>query len=64
MCLIIKWVKNSNTYYENEIHRVDSPFNEGSINIIFFQGDPNFVGEIARTFREMAKNREIHCYAN
>ena len=28
-------VKNSNTFYENEIHRVNSPFNEDSKNIIF-----------------------------
>ena len=31
-------VKISNASYENEIHRVDSPFNEDSKNIIFFQG--------------------------
>ena len=28
-------VKISNASYENEIHRVDSPFNEDSKNIIF-----------------------------
>ena len=36
-------VKISNASYENEIHRVDSPFNKNSKNIIFFgQGGPNF----------------------
>ena len=38
-CLIIKSgskiVKISDASYENEIHRVDSPFNEDSKNIIF-----------------------------
>ena len=29
-------VKISNAFHENEIHRVDSPFNEDSKNIIFF----------------------------
>ena len=39
-------VKISNAFYENEIHSVDSPFNEGG---------PNFGGGTAGTFREMAK---------
>ena len=43
-CLIIKsgskMVKISNASYENEIHRVDSPFNEDSKNVIFRQGRP------------------------
>ena len=47
VCLIIKkWVKMvkiSNASNENEIHRVDSSFNEDSKNIIFVgQGGPNF----------------------
>ena len=37
-----KIVKISNASYENEIHMVDSPFNEDSKNIFFCQGDPNF----------------------
>ena len=47
-------VKISNASYENEIHRVDSPFNEDSKNIINFfdQGDPNFEGGMAEKFRE------------
>ena len=42
VCLIIKceskMIKISNASYENEIHRVDSPFNEDSKNIIFLPG--------------------------
>ena len=45
-------VKISNASYENEIHRVDSPFNEDSKNIIFGQGGPNFGGGTARKFSE------------
>ena len=46
-------VKISNASYENEIHRIDSPFNDDSKNITFFgQGGPNFGGRKARKFRE------------
>ena len=45
-------VKISNASNENEIHRVDSPFNENSKNIFFCQGGPNFGGGMARKFRE------------
>ena len=45
-------VENSNTSYENEIYRADSPSNEDSKNIIFFQGGPNFGERTARKFRE------------
>ena len=45
--------KISNASYENEIHRVDSPFNEDSKNIIFLgQGGPNFGEGTAGEFRE------------
>ena len=58
-------VKISNASFENEIHRVDRPFNEDSKNINFFgQGGPNLGGGTVGKFREMAKNREIYCYAN
>ena len=58
-------VKISNAPYENEIDRVDSPFNEDFKNIIFFgQGNPNFGGGTAGKFREMAKTRETYCYSN
>ena len=33
-------VKISNASYENEIHRIDSPFNEDSKNISFWLGMP------------------------
>ena len=57
-------VKISHASYENEIHRVDSPFNEDSKNNFFSQGGPNFGGGTAGKFKEMAKNRETHCYEN
>ena len=46
-------VKISNASYGNEIHRVDSPFNEDSKNIILFgQGNPNFGEGRAGKFKE------------
>ena len=53
-------VKISNASNENEIHRVDSPFNEDSKNIFFCQGGPNLGGGTAEKFREMAQNRETY----
>ena len=35
-------VENLNTLYENEIHRVDSPFNKDFKHIYICQGCPNF----------------------
>ena len=35
-------VEISNILYANEIHRVDSPSIEDSIDIFFCQGNPNF----------------------
>ena len=35
----------------NEIHMVDSPFNEDPKNIMFFQGSPSFGGKVGK-FRE------------
>ena len=35
-------IKFSSSFKLNEIHRVDSPFDEDPKNIIFFQGGPNF----------------------
>ena len=41
-------VKISNASYENEIHRVDSPFQRGFQKYSFFgQGSPNFGGGTA-----------------
>ena len=67
MCWIIKSgskiVKISDASYQNEIHRVDSPFSEDSKNIYFFarealisrEGRPEKLGK-------MAENRETYCY--
>ena len=43
-------VKISNASYENEIHRIDSPFKEDSKNITFLarEGRPEKVGKIAK----------------
>ena len=46
----------------NEIHIVDSPFNEDPKNIIFFQEGPNF-GR-SENLGKMGNNRDIYCYAN
>ena len=46
-------VKISNASYENEIHKVDSSFNEDSRKYNSFgQGDPNFGSGTAGKFRE------------
>ena len=37
-------IKFSSSFKLNEIHSVDSPFNEDPKNIIFFQRGPNFWG--------------------
>ena len=58
-------VKISNAPYENEIHRVDSPFNEDSKNIIFLARDALISGEgRPENLGKMAKTRETYCYAN
>ena len=41
-------VKISNASYENEIHRVDSPFNEDSKNIIFLAREALRLGNDGR----------------
>ena len=48
----------------NEIHIVDSPFNEDPKNIEFFQESPNLWGGMAGKFEKMDNNNDIHCYAN
>ena len=57
-------IKFSSSFKLNEIHRVDSPFNEDPKNVNFFQGGPNFGGGTAGKFREIGNNRDIYCYAN
>ena len=53
-------VKISNASYENEIHRVDSPFNEDSKNIIFVAREA-LISEDGR-LRNLGKM--ANCYAN
>ena len=67
VCLIIKsgskMVKTSNVSYENEIHRVDSPFNEDSKNIIFLAREALISGEgRPENLGKMAKNEETYCH--
>ena len=48
----LKVIKFSISFKLNKIHIVDSPFNEDSKCIIFFQGGANFGGGTAGKFRE------------
>ena len=58
-------VKISNASYENQIHRVDSPINEDSKNIICLAREALISGEgRPGNLGKMAKNRETYCYAN
>ena len=57
LCLLAKsklkkMIKFSSSFKLNEIHAVDSPFNENPKNIIFFQGGPNFGGGTVGKFGE------------
>ena len=68
LCLMakskLKIIKFLSSIKLNEIHTVDSPFNQDPKNINFFQGGPNFRGGTARKLGEMGDNRDIYCYAN
>ena len=68
VCLIakseLKIIEFSSSFKLNEIHEVDSPFNEDPKNIIFSreavisgEGRPENLGK-------MGNNRDIYCYAN
>ena len=58
-------VKISNASYENEIHLVDSVFNEDSKNIFCLASEALISGEgRSENLGKMAKNRETYCYAN
>ena len=58
-------VKISNASYENEIHRVDIPFNEDSKNIFFLAREALISGDgRSENLEQMAKTRETYCYAN
>ena len=54
MCLMANSELNSDQIFMflklNEIHVVDSPFNEDPKNVIFFKGGPNFGGGTAGNF--------------
>ena len=56
-------IKFSSTFKLNEIHRVDSPFNEDPKNIIFFQALISGVGWL-ENLGKMGNNRDIYCHAN
>ena len=45
-------IEFSSSFKLNEIHVVDSPFNEDLKNIIFSQGGPNFEEGMGGKFRE------------
>ena len=51
----LKMIKFSSSLKLNEIHMVDSPFNENLKNITFFQEGPNYGGRTAGKFRENGK---------
>ena len=58
-------VKISNASYENEIHTVDSPFNENSKNITFLARETLISGEgRPENLGKWPKNRETYRYAN
>ena len=57
-------IKFSSSFKLNEIHNVDSPFNEDPKNIIFFQGGPNLGEGRPENLGKMGNNRDIYCYAN
>ena len=58
-------VKISNASYENEIHKVDSPFNEDSKNITFLAREALILGEgRPENSGKMAQNRETYFCAN
>ena len=47
----------------NEIHIVDSPFNEDPKNVIFFR-EALILGGRPENFGKMGNNNDICCYAN
>ena len=58
-------IKFSSPFKLNEIHRVDSPFNEDPKNINFFSREALISGEgRPENLGKMGNNRDIYCYAN
>ena len=56
--------KFSGSFKLNEIHMVDSSFDEDPKNIIFFQGGPNFGKGRSGNLGKMGNNKDIYYYAN
>ena len=58
-------IKLSSSFKLNEIHRIDSPFNENPKNIIFFTREAliSWEGRL-ENLGKMGNNRDIYCYAN
>ena len=58
-------IKFSRSFKLNEIHRVDSLFNEDPKNIILFSREVLISGEgRPENLGKMGNNRDIYCYAN
>ena len=57
-------IRFSNSFKLNEIHTVDSPFNEDPKNINFFLRGPNFGEGRPENLGKMGNNRDIYCYAS
>ena len=58
---LVKNSQNLNAFFENQIHRVNSPYNDDSKTIILLA---NFREGRTENLGKMAKNRETYCYAN
>ena len=58
-------VETSDTSCKNEIHRIDSPFNNDSKNIKFFPREILISWEVRlKNLEKMDKNRKIYRYAD
>ena len=57
-------IKLSSSFKLNEIHRVDSPFNEDTKNVSFFQGVLISGEGQLENLGKMGSNRDIYCYGN
>ena len=61
---LLKMIKFSSSSYGNEIHIVDSHFNEDSKNVIFFQESPDFGERRPENLQKIDNNRDIYCHEN
>ena len=57
-------IKFSSSFKLNEIHWVESPFNEDPKNIFFFREALISGEERPENLGKMGNNRDIYCYAN